>query len=240
MNGAITTVTTATNSASTHPVANVNQEGVAREWRATGSGANEIIFNLGASLALGCIELHGINFASAPILTSPNGSTTTARGTLTRYANKQGRGRGIVSLDGVTAQYVHVQIPSATPVDGAAFHRIGSATIMKTRLLMPIAPAKGYGVVTRVPQIRTVLANGRVAAAAIGQDIDEVRFSFRRKYDQSLDTFIQQLRIGAVIDMALPQFPHHIWPLRFNGDALESSHPKANSEESSIVLMEIA
>lgn len=230
----------ATTAAAAYPALNLAIDALSRPWRATGTGATDVTIDLGTSQSLGGLLVHDVNFASATIFTSVDGSAYTNRGVMTTYANDQGRRRGIFSLDTFTGRYVRFTIASGATTDGAAYWRAGAAPVMKTAVTLAQAPNKGYGVTTVYAQTTTQLANKRTARAATGTDFDVIRWQFTRKYQDSLEILKTQLRLGAVlIDMGLPQHPHHAWPVTTYDDSHDRGYPKANSETSAVNLTEV-
>lgn len=106
------TAITATTAAAGYPALNLANEKLAKPYRATGTGANDITIDLGAVKALAALELHDVNFAAAAISTSDDNVTYTPRGTLTTYANVHGRRRGLLALPSLMARYVRASLPA--------------------------------------------------------------------------------------------------------------------------------
>lgn len=231
---------TSTTSQTGYGADNLKLEAIARNWRATGAGAENLILDVGTSQSLGGVLVSDVNWPSATVSTSVDGSAYTARGTLTTYANDQGRRRGIFTLNGYTGRYIKLAISAGTPGDGLSYWRAGSAYVMKTAVTLAQAPNKGYSVQTVYAQQVTKLANFKNARAGTGSDHDEIHWNFTRKYQDSLDVLKTQLRAGTVlIDMGLPQFPHHVWPVTTYDNSHDRTYPKANSELSAVVLSEV-
>lgn len=232
---------TATNAQAGYGAGNLDLSPIARAWYGTGVGATDLIFDLGAMKALGCIMLHDVNFAAAVIHTGDASAVYTNRGTLNAYANDLGRRRGVFDLSTITARYVKVAIGAGSAQDGLPYWRAGAAHIMGTKLSMARSPNKGFAVRTLFAQLKQQLMNRRNAVAQTGLALDEISLSFFRKYDQSLETFKTQIRLApCILDMQLTQHPAHVWPVINQDDEYAREYPKANSETSALKLMEVA
>lgn len=169
---------TGTTAAADYPATNVLSPRIRRPWRSTSIAADQnLILDLGASVAITAVALHDVNFASCEVLADNAATPTTSRGTLTTYAGKNGRRRGSLAFS-ATVRYIRFRIPLGTPTDGAAYFNVGYAPPFQATLTLPRDPSYGADVDSVEPQSPFDLVNDQGQPLRRGPDHDEVRLPF--------------------------------------------------------------
>lgn len=232
---------TTTTAASGFPASNIALESLGRPWKATGTGATDVVIDLGSSQAINTLFLHDVNFASAPIARSTDNVSYTSVGTLTTYAGRHGRRRGKISFGGASARYIRVSMPFPTPpTDGAAYWRIGSAYLFSSKVTPSAILTAPAQVSTLRPRVSASLANGSTAVAETGMKIDRIQVQVDRDSAQSGDDLIQLPDAGSVVlDMELSAYPEQMWPIRYQENQLSESFQKAMRSGWSMSFTEI-
>ena len=174
----IATSASATTANADYPAANVLTPRIRRPWRSTSIVAEQnLILDLGASVAITAVALQDVNFASCEVLADNSATPTTSRGTLTTYAGKNGRRRGSLAV-AQTVRYVRFKIAAGTPTDSAAYFNVGYVPVFTATLTLPRDPSYGADVENVEPQTTFDLVNDQGQPLKRGPDHDEIRLPF--------------------------------------------------------------
>lgn len=205
-----------TTSAVGYPATNAALESLSRPWRSTSTGANDLTLHFQAAGSVKALLVQDANFASCSVLKSADGAAFSSVGTLTTYADKlTARRRGIIVIDDNNVKAVRLSISSGTPTDGESFWRakaypFASASSVSGHFLT------GARVDAIFPEVRSVLANEKVALASTGEAVLVLTIPALRQYNEDILEVVRRARAGTVaIDFQLVDYPEMVLPVRF-------------------------
>lgn len=111
-----------------------------RAWRSTSTAEQTLIFDLGASVAVGGVCLYACNFSTADwsYATTSGGVYTAFSGnTYPINEDAQDRYRKLWIAESFTDRYLKLVIPSQTPTDGAGYFSAGTVFVWNTVSELP-------------------------------------------------------------------------------------------------------
>jgi hypothetical protein len=230
----------ATTAAAGYPASNLGSESLARPYRATGLGATDIQINYAAATPLHSFSVHDVNFASCTFQKSSDGAAFTTVGTLTTYADRDGRRRGRILVNDATVKAVKLQIGAGSATDGLAFWRAGagygwiSTQTVPADLIFPV----NEDIVP--PAIAQDLPNGLVAEAGVGTRFSRIDTSWNRESTESLATLIGKARVATIwFDAGTSDYLEQQWPVYLQArDRLRESFDRFRYSRPTITLTE--
>lgn len=231
----------ATEAAAGYPATNAGREGLGLPWRSTTAGANNVDQTWATASFVGAILVSDVNFASAPVQTSTDGSTWGASiGTLTTTADKHtGRRRGLFVVNTAGLKGIRLAI-SGTPTDGLAYWRIGAAYLFTTTVTMPRDPEIGTRIRPLYAQISSELPNRQIAHAVTGFDVLALSMPFQREYTEDCLELVRRARAGTVaIELNNVDYPELVLPVRHYAGEAEEAWSSYRLTETTIELREV-
>lgn len=235
------TSATATTAAAGYPASNVALEDIRRPWRATGTGAEVMTINFSAAGAAAALLVQDVNFVSATVEKSVDGSVFTAAGTLTTVVDKLlGRRRGLIVINDATVKALRLNIGSGTPADGLSYWRIGATYPFALSSTLSRRPSPDMRVRAIYAQLRTDLPNRKAALASTGADMLHVSLPFRRLPENDALELVRRAREGVVgLDLAHADYPEILVPVRHQEDQIEESFPQYRISQFTAELREV-
>lgn len=208
------TVSAATTEAAGYPASNWMVESLARPWRATGLGANDVTFTAPAAVGVHSVCLHDVNFASCTIRKSADGIAFSDVGVLTTYPDRHGRRRGRITVNDANVKAWQIRIGAGAATDGLAFWRGGAAYPMGSSHLVPADLNFPLSEEPVEPAIGRELVNGLLAEAATGERFSRIETVWNREATESLQTLITKAKAATVwFDTGTSDYPEQQWPL---------------------------
>lgn len=205
------TTATATTSQVGYTATNALLQSLGYPWRAQNTTAHEYVIDLGSSKTIRGLLVHGCNFTSATISHSDNNVSYTTLGTLTTYANRYARRRGLLAMN-VTKRYLKIAF-SGTPTDSLSYWWIGSVFVMGAVTAF-LAPTYSYEVETLKPGIINKLGNGLSTKANTGLYRDIITMEWDAMDSETVTPVMALPDAGVcVLDMQLANYPDDIWPI---------------------------
>lgn len=210
----VATAWTSTTAAAGFGPSNVSNESLGRPWKATGTGAEDLTITFAAAATVHTLFVHDVNFASCTVRKSADGSSFSSVGTLTTYADRDGRRRGRITINDANVRAVQLQIASGSPTDGAAAWRVGAAYPMTTQHQPPadlIFPVVEDAI---DPGVSVELPNGIEASASTGVRFARLETNWQRESNESLATFLEKAKAATIIfDAGTSDYPEQQWPV---------------------------
>ena len=177
----------ATTAAADYPASHVLTPRVRRPWRSTTIGAEQnLILDLGSSLALELVGLQDCNFAGCDVYADDNATPTTLRGSVTLAKDKGGRFKASAAFS-ATARYVRVSIPAGATTDGAAFFRVGYLPVFGAVHAFERDPLYGSSVEVIEPMTQVELANDQGQPVNRGPSYSVLRLGFAAQPSQDVE-----------------------------------------------------
>lgn len=208
------TVSAATTEAAGYPASNWLAESLARPWRATGLGANDVTFTAPAAVGVHSVCLHDVNFASCTIRKSADGIAFSDVGVLTTYPDRYGRRRGRITINDANVKAWQIRIGAGVATDGLAFWRGGAAYPFGSEHLVPADLNFPLNEEVFEPALSKDLVNGLVAEAAIGTRHSLVDTVWHREATESLQTLVTKAKAATIwLDAGTSDYPEQQWPL---------------------------
>lgn len=230
-----------TDAQSGYPASNAALESISRPWWAVDAGAKDWIVNFSAAASVQALLLQDVNFTSASVYKSPDGSTFNLVGTITNAADTiTGRYRGLIVINDSNVKAVKVSIGSGTPADGLSYWRIGAVYPFASVSAVPRMPDFGVKVNATFPNVSTQLANKQTPFAVTGPDIIELTMPYERAYNQDVFEMLRRSR-AATIGLALQptNYPELVLPVRSYLDSLAETMGFLNLTQSELTLREV-
>lgn len=214
----------ATTEAAGFPAFNVTLESLARPYRATNAGANDVTIIFKSVGPLHSIFLHDVNFASCTVQKSVDGVAWVTVGTLTTYVDENGRRRGRITINDASVKGVRIQISAGTPTDGLTFWRIGAAYPMVSTHTVPATLIYPLNEDLIEPATGVELVNKQFAEADTGVAFSKLITAWDRVSTVSLQTLREQAKGTIIFDANLSNYPQWQWPCyRSRSDVIRES-----------------
>lgn len=230
----------ASTSAAGFPVSNILLTPVRRPWRSTSTAANSVDIDLGAVYVAPTICLQAPN---APTVTMSYGQvayTTTNAGTQTLALDRHGRRKHSLSLVG-NVRYVRINFGASAPDDSAAYYELGAVFPFATTLALPEDPLLGSEAVVQFAQERVQLPNGTRFPVERGAPRQQLSLRMRGQRTADLDQLTRRARAAVCwLDLDVAANRELQWPVRHDGDRAARSLARANQDESTLELVEVA
>lgn len=192
----------ATTAATGYPASNIGNESIDMPWKATVAGTgdpSDVIFTLSVAQMVKGLLLSDVNFASAAVAKSPDGTTYSSVGTITSYADKwTDRRRALIVVNDANVKTLKITVSAGTPLDGTTQWRIGAGYLFSSTVALPRMPDFGMKVRAIYPKVQTELANKQLPQALTGVDILELSLPYNRRYDQDVLEMLRRARGGTV------------------------------------------
>lgn len=233
--------TSATTAQVSYTADNLNIQSVKQNYRSTTTGANDINLNFGAAQAITTLLLQDVNFASASIYQTTNGTTYTLVGTMTTYPDKKipDRRRGIITI-GASVKGLRISVASATPADGLAYWRIGTAYCFTGSIQFPSQATYGAHVKARRPLVTNEPSNGNRAVATVGAQFNLIELPFVPIATENFQGIIGALQTGVCgLDMQLTGMQEMMWPVAQKETEMDESFDDYNRTKIQLSLMEL-
>ena len=236
----VPTIFESTTSQAGYPATNLGNESLARPWKGVGVGVEDLTLRLPAAATIQTVFLDDVNFDSCTVKRSANGVDFVDVGVATAYPNEHGRYRGKITVGVAGLVAIRLAIAAGAANDGLADWRGGAVYLFGSSAPIPVGPSYNYRTRTKRPRISAELANGLVAQARTGLNIDRIDFPYERKFDKSLRLLKMKAEQGTVLlSMDIPDWPDQMWPVRYLDDASEEAFPKVHKAQGSLVLTEV-
>lgn len=230
---------TASTAAAGYAATNVLTTSIGRPWRSTTTGSTTLIVDLGSSKAVVGIAVNHINASSVTVHADNSATPTTSRGTLTSYADEQGRRKGMLAFS-ATVRYLMLTF-SGTPTDAAAYWTAGSVYVFSASGALPRDPLMGSDQSVDYPQLTQRLPNGQTLRIDRGVSRMSVRLRFNGRITDDIAALARYARSGTVwLDMGLPTAQGCQWPLTHVDDGITRQWAGHNREPMTIPLLELA
>ena len=208
-------VASASTAATGYPATNTSVTQVGKPWRSTVTTETTVTLDAGASFTPASLCIQDANFASAPVTYSADNVTYYAAGTLTTYADLNGRRKGSLEFAN-TCRYIKITIASGTPTDSAAYWSIGAAYVFKTVETADMAPSVGLSQEVVYPQASYELANGRTVTAELGNKFTLLSGQTPNRPADGAGDVVALARAGSIwIDMEITANRDRQWPMKF-------------------------
>lgn len=221
----VPSATAATTSQAGYGPSNLTDERLARPYRATGVGANDITLSLASARPIHTLFLHDVNFAAANVYKSADGVAFNPVGALSSYQGKEGRRRGAIVINDAAVKAVKVSIAAGVATDGLSYWRAGAAYLFDSSAAIASPFQVPYTPRFRYPQVRTDLPNGQTAVAATGTPFHTIELPFRPFDNEDLEPIVRLARASTILlDLELATFPAQLWPVRIDEEAMEESY----------------
>ena len=208
-------VASASTAATGYEATNTSNTQVGKPWRSTVTTETTVTMDAGASFTPASLCLQDVNFASAAISYSADNISYSAAGTLTTYADLNGRRKGSLEFTN-TCRYIKITIASGTPTDSAAYWSIGAAYVFKTVATAAMAPSVGLSQEVVYPQASYELANGRTVVAELGNKFTLLSGQTNNRPADGAGDVVALARAGNIwIDMEITANRDRQWPMKF-------------------------
>ncbi len=208
-------VASASTAATGYEATNTSNTQVGKPWRSTVTTESWVKLDAGGSITPASLGIQDANFASATITYSADDVTYYAAGTLTTYADLNGRRKGSLEFAN-TCRYIKITIASGTPTDSAAYWSIGAAYVFKTVAAADTAPSVGLTQEPVFPQIAHELANGRTVPVELGHKYTLLSGSTNNKPSDDAGMIVRLARAGNIwIDFDISANRDRQWPMKF-------------------------
>lgn len=231
----------ATDAQAGYPASNAGLESIARDWRAVDAGTKDWVVNFAAATTVQALLLEDVNFASAAVLKSPDGSSFSSVGTLTTYADKlTGRRRGLIVVNDANVKALKVTITSGSTMDGLTYWRVGASYPFAA--VSTLARMADYGMRVRAifPKVSVELPNKQIAQAVTGADILAVSMSFNRQFDEDVLELQRRARVATVgLSLGLSDYPELVFPARYIDEGVEDALNFYRRSQTSMELREV-
>lgn len=231
---------TASTAATGYAATNALTTAVGKPWRSTTTaGSTTLIIDLGSSKAVAAVAVNHINASSVTVHADNSATPTTLKGTLTSYADGQGRRKGLLAFS-ATVRYIMLTF-SGTPTDAAAYWTAGSVYVFSTAAALPRDPLFGSDQSIDWPQIAQRLPNGSTLRIDRGTSRMAVRLRFSARITDDVESLARYARAGAVwLDLGLPSAQWCQWPLTHADDGITRQWSGHNREPITLPLLELA
>ena len=234
------TSTSATTAQASYTTDNLSIQSVKQNYRASNNAATDIFLNFSAAKAVTGLLLQDVNFTTATIYQTTDGTTYTLVGTMTAYQDKKipDRRRGIIPL-AATVKGIKISIAAATPADGLVYWRIGTAYVFTGSIAFPSQPTYGAHVKSRRPLVTNEPSNGNRAVASAGAQFNEIALPFIPQATENFQTIISALQNTVCgLDMQLNGMQEMVWPVSQKEAEIDESFDDFNRTKIQLNLME--
>ena len=239
------TAVAATSSDGNFPVANINTTPVDRQWRSTSTVLQNIDIDLGSSLPITAVCVQHTNAPAFTVLADNSNPPTTARGTLTTYADNGGRRKGKLEFS-ATVRYIRLQVAASVAVaeeNGTAlgYYYIGAAYVFANTLNLPRDPSYGSPINHNAAQETIELPNGQAIAVALGPVYSTMELGFTVGSSADIERVRRLAALAPVwLDLDVASERWRQWPVRCTADRVTRNVARINGERVEIPLREIA
>ena len=194
---------------------NTSNTQVGKPWRSTVTTETTVTLDAGASFTPASLCLQDANFASAPVTYSADNVTYYSAGTLTTYADLNGRRKGSLEFAN-TCRYIKITIASGTPTDALAYWSIGAAYVFLSVQTADMAPSVGLTIDPTFPQAAYDLPNGRTVTAELGASYMQLSGVTNNRATDDSGEVIRLARAAPIwIDMEILANRERQWPVQF-------------------------
>lgn len=208
-------VASASTAATGYGATNLSITQVGRPWRSTVTTQTTVTLDCGGSITPASLCLQDCNFASAAITYSADDISYSSAGTLTTYADLNGRRKGNLEFAN-PCRYIKITIASGTPTDALAYWRIGAAYVFLTVTTADMPPSVGLTHDVVYPEASYTLANGRTVKAELGNVYSMLSGSTPNLKSDNAGLIVRLARAGNIwIDLDISTNRERQWPMLF-------------------------
>jgi hypothetical protein len=232
-------VFTATSAAAGYPATNLGNEQIDRPWKAATAGAETCALVWPSTETVMAVLLTDVNFTTANITRSTDGTTFANAVAFTSYADKHtDRRRGLVLINVAGLRGIRIE-PTGSSTDGAAW-RVGAAYVYRLRSVMPRMYEYGGSYSSLYPNVRRELPNGRDTYALTGAEFLRFTLPFDRKFSEDVQELHRRARLATVgLDLEDAALPELLGPVEAKPDELGETINYVNSARLTLELREV-
>lgn len=234
---AISTVT-ATSTATGFAADNITRREIRRAWRSTSGSGQTVTIDLGSEQTVEALWLQAVNFESATISYSTDGTNYTSVGTMACALEHNERRKGLITV-AATARYLRVVIGAGSPTEG--YWSIGTVYVFGAVYQSPKAPNYDLAYETITPGVGRVLPNGRPVTARTGPLFTRISGEFRHRPTEDVAALIRLARSSGTIglDLEIAETPWKAWPVEYVAQSYEAKMPSVGYDETAFDLVEV-
>lgn len=220
--------------------ANLADEALAKPWYSTSLAANDITITFAAPTLIQTLELHDVNFGTATIEKSPDGATFIGLGVATFYAGKEGRRRGLITVNDAAVKALKIKVAAGASLDGLAFWRAGASYQFANVITIPSPFQFDYNPKFIYPEVRIELPTKQVARARTGIGFHEIVLPFMPQDSEDLTQFTELTRAGTtLLELGLANYPYQVWPVQAFNPELDERFPQPKYSNITYTLREV-
>lgn len=228
-----------TSAEAAYPASNLLLPAIRRPWRSTSTASQNVDIDLGSAIANPILCLQGGNASSITVSYGTASYTTVSLGALATAQDRHGTRRLSVSIP-ASARYVRLAF-SGTPADAAAYWWGGALYVFGSTLTLPDDPLLGSEVNARYPQSRVELPNGNRITIDRGAPRQQINLRFRTARSADIDALTRAVRAGVCwLDLGIDTNRELQWPVQIDSDTAPRTLSRADQDDTSIALLEVA